>query len=49
MEAIIIMLSSCIGACFADVDYFVLHTCISTAIAIYKDYLHYTNDKTAKR
>ncbi len=49
MDAIISIVVSSIGAHYGNMDFFILYTCVSMGISIYKDILHYTNDKTAKR
>lgn len=49
MDAIIVLVVSTIGAHFCNMDFCTLHTFVSIAIALYKSWIDYTNDKTARR
>ena len=49
MEAIIIFVVSAVCAHFCDINFYTLHTVVSIAVAIYRSWIDYTNDKTARR
>lgn len=49
MDAVIVLVASAIGAYFCNIDFCILHTFVGIAIALYKSWINYTNDKTAKR
>lgn len=49
MEAIIVLFVSATGAYFCNIDFCVLHTFVSIAVALYKNWINYANDKTARR
>ena len=49
MDAIIVLVISVIGAHFCNMDLCTLHTFVSIAVTLYKSWINYTNDKTAKR
>lgn len=49
MEAIIVFVVSAVCAHFCDINFYTLHTVVSISVAIYKSWIDFTNDKTAKR
>lgn len=49
MEVIISLIISVAGAHFGQIDFFILFTCVSAALSLYRDWITYTNDKTAQR
>ena len=49
MDAIIVLIVSALGAFFCGMDFCTLHTFISIAVALTKEYEKYTKDKAARR
>ena len=49
MDAIIVLVVSAIGATFCNIDFCTLHTFVSIAMSLYRCWIDYTNDKTARR
>lgn len=49
MEAIIATVVSTLGAYFCKLDFCMLYTFVSLAVALYKSWINYANDKTTKR
>lgn len=47
MDNVIGLVVSALGAYFAKLDFFILYTCVSIALGLYKSWLNHTNDKTA--
>lgn len=49
MDAIIALAVSIIGFLCCGIDFCTLFTFVSVAISLYKKWINYANDKTAKR
>ena len=49
LDAIIALAISAIGHVFCGIDFCMLYTFVSSAIVLYRNWIDYTNDKTAKR
>lgn len=49
MDVIIVLIIASIGTAFSETDFFVLQCCLSTALSLYRIWIDYTNDKTARR
>lgn len=49
MDAIIALVISALGCVCCGIDFGMLYTFVSTALALYKNWMNYFNDKAIKR
>lgn len=49
MDVIIVLVISIIGTVFCNLDFCTLHTLVGIAIALFRNWIDYTDDKTTRR